>query len=220
MGRGHHVSSRLLDSLRLFVPQTTVPSLRPRFGPGVRASATLGRPRVANRPTCLSASRHLCSDPAGVRLFPRCSLFPLPALCRTRRRIFAAGLCFIDSRVKRYPRSHQRNSFHDVRGNQVHVDRRSSRESDGNLPSAFHSKQGDIASGIAVLFRPISGCRPRRQWSKGHSGERMLLPFFSHAQVSAGPCNNKEAPPPRCDRARTPTTARFMGTFSGPTAVS
>lgn len=104
VGRGHHVSSRLLDSLRLFVPQTTVPSLRPPFGPGVRASATLGRPRVANGPTCLSASRHLCSDPPGVRLFPRSSsrsLFLLSALCRTRRGIFAGSLCFVDSRVKR-----------------------------------------------------------------------------------------------------------------------
>jgi len=64
VGRGHHVSSRLLGYPCFSVSLTTVGSLCPAFKLGVRASATLGRPRVANGPTCLSASRHLCSDPS------------------------------------------------------------------------------------------------------------------------------------------------------------
>lgn len=64
VGRGHHVSPRLLSYLYFFVPPTTIRSFCPPFGFGVRASATLGRPRVVNGPTCLSASRHLCSDPS------------------------------------------------------------------------------------------------------------------------------------------------------------
>lgn len=52
--RGHHVSPRLRGSLYLFVPLTRVHSLHLLLGLGVRASATLGRPRVANRPICLT----------------------------------------------------------------------------------------------------------------------------------------------------------------------
>lgn len=59
-------------SPRFSVPLTTARSHRPALGHGVRASATLGRPRVANGPTCLPALRHLSSD------LPRFSfLFPL-----------------------------------------------------------------------------------------------------------------------------------------------
>lgn len=58
-------------SLYFFVAPTTARSHRPALETGVRASATLGRPRVANGPTGLPALRHLSSD------LPRLSLFSL-----------------------------------------------------------------------------------------------------------------------------------------------
>lgn len=75
-------------SPRFSVPLTTARSHRPALGHGVRASATLGRPRVANGPTCLPALRHLSSDlPRFSLLFPlSISLFshrPFPPSSRT-----------------------------------------------------------------------------------------------------------------------------------------
>lgn len=53
VGRGHHVSSGLFESRSIFVASITPHSLYPYPHHDVRAPATLGRPRVANGPTCL-----------------------------------------------------------------------------------------------------------------------------------------------------------------------
>lgn len=79
VGRGHHVSPRLHGSVCFFIPSTTARSLCPPFRPGVRASATLGRPRVANGPACLPRASFALMFPGFVSSLlsaPSSSSFP------------------------------------------------------------------------------------------------------------------------------------------------